>query len=195
MEPRYRSPRAIGSGTDEIPINTDGTDAPVSDHYAALHVLPSAPPEVVSAAYRALAKSLHPDVSGRDTTAEMARLNEAWAVLGDPPRRAAYDRERAPAPRRNPFDDEPRRADAWSAPRMPWGKHEGEILRDVESGYLAWVLTRASATTHGLALDVRSELERRDVQVAVTARDGARLGDIVSDSGAWDAFMQQKGWR
>lgn len=54
-----------------------------SDHYAALQISRTAPPEVVAAAYRALTGSGPPN----------PRVEEAWAVLGDPGRRAAYDAE------------------------------------------------------------------------------------------------------
>jgi hypothetical protein len=50
-----------------------------SDHFAVLHLLPSAPIQVVRAAYRALAKLHHPDVHG--DTATMRRLAEAYEAL------------------------------------------------------------------------------------------------------------------
>ncbi len=49
------------------------------DAYAALHLLPSAPPEVVKAAYRVLAQLHHPDKGG--DTATMQILNEAYRQL------------------------------------------------------------------------------------------------------------------
>lgn len=64
------------------------------DHYATLQVAPSAEPAVIAAAYRALARRYHPDVAGEEGEAKMRQLNAAWEVLGDPDRRAAYDRER-----------------------------------------------------------------------------------------------------
>lgn len=65
------------------------------DHYATLQVAPTAEPAVIAAAYRALARRYHPDVAGAEGEAMMRRLNAAWEVLGDPERRAAYDRERS----------------------------------------------------------------------------------------------------
>jgi DnaJ-class molecular chaperone len=47
--------------------------------YAALHLLPTAPPDVVKAAYRALATAHHPDKGG-DMVA-MQRINRAYAQL------------------------------------------------------------------------------------------------------------------
>lgn len=67
-----------------------------TDHYATLGVPPDSSPEEIKAAFRQLAKTHHPDVNG-GTARAMARsqaINEAYRVLGDPERRAAYDRER-----------------------------------------------------------------------------------------------------
>jgi curved DNA-binding protein CbpA len=61
--------------------------------YRILQVDPGANPLVIQAAYRVLARIFHPDVEGDDE--QMKRLNAAWSVLGDPGKRAAYDRERA----------------------------------------------------------------------------------------------------
>ncbi len=64
------------------------------DPYKVLGVDHAADPDIVAAAYRALARLHHPDVS-RDEDAEtrMAGINAAWSVLRDPERRASYDRE------------------------------------------------------------------------------------------------------
>ena len=64
--------------------------------YDVLQVSPWCEPEVIQAAYRALARSRHPDVN-RDPDAEdqMRRLNAANYVLSDPLRRARYDEELA----------------------------------------------------------------------------------------------------
>ena len=66
------------------------------DPYKVLQVDPEAEDEVVAAAYRRLARKYHPDVAGGDeAVARMAAINAAWEVVGDPVRRAAYDRDRA----------------------------------------------------------------------------------------------------
>ena len=65
----------------------------MGDPYEVLQVRPGAEPEVIRAAYRVLARKYHPDLGGDAT--RMVALNDAWDVLGDPVRRAAYDAARA----------------------------------------------------------------------------------------------------
>ena len=67
------------------------------DPYKTLQVDPEAEDEVIAAAYRRLARKYHPDAAGPEGAARMAALNAAWERIGDPARRAAYDRERAVA--------------------------------------------------------------------------------------------------
>jgi curved DNA-binding protein CbpA len=61
------------------------------DHYAVLGVAPTAYPEVIRAAYRVLAQRHHPDRSGQANDGTMVRLNQAYAVLSCPKRRAEFD--------------------------------------------------------------------------------------------------------
>jgi curved DNA-binding protein CbpA len=66
------------------------------NHYERLKVTQDAPPEVIRAAYRALANRLHPDRSGgagvNDASHEqMVALNAAYEVLIDPALRSDYD--------------------------------------------------------------------------------------------------------
>jgi curved DNA-binding protein CbpA len=66
------------------------------DPYKTLQVDPEAEDEVIAAAYRRLARKYHPDVAASpDYAARMAAINAAWEVIGDPVRRAAFDRQRA----------------------------------------------------------------------------------------------------
>lgn len=63
------------------------------NHYETLRVDRHATPHRVRHAYRRMAQKFHPDKHpGRaDAATLMARINEAYAVLSDPGRRAAYD--------------------------------------------------------------------------------------------------------
>ena len=60
-------------------------------YYATLRLRPGASPDAVAAAYRGLAKRLHPDVPGTGDAAAFMRVREAYAVLSDPLARARYD--------------------------------------------------------------------------------------------------------
>jgi DnaJ-class molecular chaperone len=62
-------------------------------HYQTLGLAPDAEPEAVRRAYRRQAQRCHPDKAPGDARAadRMARLNEAYAVLSHPQRRASYD--------------------------------------------------------------------------------------------------------
>ena len=64
------------------------------NYYRILHVQPEAPDEVIKASWRALMQTRrgHPDLGGDPEAA--ALINEAYAVLSDPVRRKAYDRQR-----------------------------------------------------------------------------------------------------
>lgn len=63
------------------------------DYYAALGVKRDASADEIKRAYRKLARKYHPDVSKeKDAEARMQAINEAWTVLSDPEKRAAYDR-------------------------------------------------------------------------------------------------------
>ena len=71
-----------------------------TDLYKVLQVDPSAEPEVIQAAYRRLGRLYHPDTNpSPDAHEVMSELNRAYEVLGDPARRAEYDRSRGAQPR------------------------------------------------------------------------------------------------
>lgn len=62
-------------------------------HYDNLKVARDAPPEVIKAAYRALAQRYHPDVnSSEDAVRIMKVINTAYAVLSDPSARQKHDK-------------------------------------------------------------------------------------------------------
>jgi hypothetical protein len=103
---------------------------PDQNLYELLQVSPNADPEIIQAAYRRLVPRYHPDRSSEPNAAEMTqRLNDAYAILSDPTRRADYDRGLTgrpgsstsgadqtgrPAPQKNP------NRDATNAPPSKW---------------------------------------------------------------------------
>jgi molecular chaperone DnaJ len=63
------------------------------DLYAVLGVSRDADPDTIKKAYRKLARQLHPDVNpDPDAAARFQEVGRAYEVLGDPQKRAAYDR-------------------------------------------------------------------------------------------------------
>lgn len=143
---------------------------PEIDPYAVLGVARRATRDEIARAYRALAKQLHPD-AGSPTAAPgsaMARVNEAWGILSDPMRRAAWDRRNAmaeaphwaPSPVR---PEEPVRPPSPTAPPTP---------RD--SGWLAVAVLGAAALIVAVVMV--------GVSMAAGPPAGQSVGDVfVSD--------------
>jgi len=67
------------------------------NYYRLLQVQPDAAPDVIKASYRTLMQKLrfHPDLGGDEARARL--INQAFAVLSDPARRALYDADRRTA--------------------------------------------------------------------------------------------------
>lgn len=68
----------------------------MEDYYEILQVSPNASPEVISAAYRRLARVYHPDTSNQPNSVEqMKKINHAYEILSDSVKRREYDRWRS----------------------------------------------------------------------------------------------------
>ena len=138
--------------------------APDRDPYSVLQIVPTADPEVVHAAFRALAMKYHPDRDRTRRAAEkMAELNRAYAVLRDSETRAAYDRSRraivagvsvaadvarassaAPAPS-GPSAVPP--ASSMPSTVLDFGRYAGWSLRDLarrDPDYILWLSRHSS---------------------------------------------------
>lgn len=135
------------------------------DPYRLLHVIRDADPDVVRAAYRVLARKLHPDgkAAPLDAAAEkrMADLNWAYAQIRDQAARQAYERQRfATAP---PTAAEPRShgapldaGDDATGVTLDFGRYAGWTLRDVarrDLDYLVWLRRHASGARFRPAID------------------------------------------
>lgn len=105
------------------------------DPYKILQVDPEAEDEVIQAAYRRLARKYHPDLApGTEAEARMAAINAAWARLGDPLARAAFDRERAASAAGTPSVATAPGPSASAAPASTPPRPPEEISRDWTSG-------------------------------------------------------------
>ncbi len=89
-----RAPEGTVAVTD-----ADGPREPARDLYQLLGVARDASREEIALAWRRRARDEHPDARQGDAgaPARFRALAEAWQVLGDPGRRAAYDRSLRPA--------------------------------------------------------------------------------------------------
>ena len=102
------------------------------DAYAVLAVARDATPLQVARAHRRLAKRHHPDLheGAVDAAERMRSINEAWAILTDPVRRAEYDRS-------HPSSGTPS-SGHWGASRSP-------IQPAAPSSTRTWASWRATA--------------------------------------------------
>jgi curved DNA-binding protein CbpA len=128
---------------------------PSFDPYAVLQVVPTCEPEVVHAAFRALALKYHPDHDATRRAAEkMAELNRAYAILRSESARAAHDRARRRATAGVSLTAAPARPASGPPPPGPgpgsvlgFGRYAGWNLRDVaghDPDYLLWLSRHSS---------------------------------------------------
>lgn len=157
-----------------------------SDPYEVLQVIRGAEPDVIRAAYRALAARWHPD---RGAPPErMVAINAAWHILGNPERRAAFDLEQArmaAAPVAAPVADrgvtppaapvsglQARRQheDRTTETIVDFGRYEGWTVRalvDHDPDYLRWLAR--TPIGRRLAPEIEAALIGRQVPAPLTA--------------------------
>ena len=144
------------------------------DAYEVLQVRPDADKVVIQAAFRALAAIRHPDYDASAmATTRMAELNDAYAEVRTPDRRAVYDRcRRAGAPR--PAEQQPA---AVVPPRPPgangshvvvdFGRYAGWSIKDLarqDPGYLVWLSRHSSGIRY--RAEIAKVLESRRTAAA-----------------------------
>lgn len=114
-------------------------------HYEVLGIPATASPDEVRHAYRRLVKTAHPDRAGDPARFEL--ITEAYAVLSDPTRRAAYDRGLRPPPGAAPA---PQAAPAArpAAPRH-YGRYVALLVAVVVIGGVAWLVVATSRQSVG----------------------------------------------
>ena len=136
------------------------------DPFRILQVQPDADPDVVKAAYRVLARKLHPDAGvpmNEAASTRMADLNWAWSVVRDPVQRSVWESARRRAPPPTPRDEAthgaprgPLGADG-AAMRLDFGRYEGWTLGEVvrrDPEYLDWLRRHPSGARYRDAIDI-----------------------------------------
>ena len=96
---------------------------PTPDYYAFLEVSPTATQSEIKRAYRRLARQYHPDLNQETLDERIKLLNQAYAILRDPQKRALYDAQRRQAQERRTADQEALRrqqAALKQEPKMTW---------------------------------------------------------------------------
>jgi curved DNA-binding protein CbpA len=165
----------------------------VTDHYTVLGVQHAADRRTIQAAYRALARGAHPDFGGDG--GDMARINEAWRVLGDATRRAEYDAAHgytsetaATRPARPEKTSERSRG---GSTVLDFGRYEGWTIRDVantDDDYLQWL--QRTSLGRPLRSEIAKALDEREAAmetIRATARSGA--------AAAAARQPKRRGWR
>jgi curved DNA-binding protein CbpA len=115
-----------------------GLPSQARTHYKALQVDTEADLEIIQVCYRKLAQRYHPDHDASPAaTVQMAAINAAFAVLKDPEKRGAYDRELQRSRDRRATDRRVRQT-GFGAAGTPQGPVSGSVL---EFGrYAGWSL-------------------------------------------------------
>jgi len=97
------------------------------DYYALLEVSPTATPAEIKRSYRRLVRKFHPDLNKQALDQHIKLLNEAYAVLGNPTKRTAYDAQRAEEERRVAAQEALRRKQEQSKREQEQAKREAEM--------------------------------------------------------------------
>lgn len=147
------------------------------NHYRVLDVALQADQDQIQHAYRTLAKRYHPDVVPRErrewARTQMARINAAYEVLGNPARRAAYDREQGYA--------RPVRTDA---------AHPQSIAASGQDSHKDRITVRRERRRHATLRDAawrhdRPRRERMTLQRLFVLSSAVTLGVILLGALVW----------
>ena len=139
------------------------------DPYLVLGIARDAPDRVVRQAYYSRARRAHPDLVGTHGLEAMTLLNEAWAILKDPERRAAYDAAHGASPTaqipEKPSATAPkpgwkgsgRHPDWTGAAGKPPGRPSGGVLQF--GIYAGWSVGEVARTDRGYLVWLRDRPE------------------------------------
>lgn len=97
------------------------------NYYAILHVSANASKAEIKQAYRQLVRLHHPDLNAQVQDEAIKRLNEAYEVLSNPHKRAAYDEQIRKASERSAAEQRARE------PRMTWAQGMVGFVRELKA--------------------------------------------------------------
>ncbi len=184
------------------------------DYYQLLGVAKTASADDIRKAYRKLARKYHPDLNPGNTTAEQKfkEINQAYEILSDAEKRAAYDLESQPPPpggssrgqRRRPAGGEPfGESSFWDlfggmgAERSMTTVHLTLTFAEAVRGCRKTVqITPPGGTRQSLNLDIPAGAEPgMGFEVTVTTPDGKAPLDVqvVIDNVLPDPRFERKG--
>jgi curved DNA-binding protein CbpA len=135
------------------------------DPYRILQVQPDADPDVVRAAYRVLARKVHPDASTPLNPTEERRmidLNWAYGIVRDPAKRQRWESDRRRTPPPTPAEGKTHGAprgplgDDGGKLRLDFGRYQGWTLGEVawrDPDYLTWLRRHASGARYRDEID------------------------------------------
>ncbi|HVB75600.1 MAG TPA: DnaJ domain-containing protein [Ktedonobacteraceae bacterium] len=104
----------------------------MQDYYTILEVPPTATQVEIKRSYHRLARLHHPDLNKQALDIHIKRLNEAYQVLGDPQKRAAYDAQRIEAQRQAARYRQQKRASR--EPEMTWIEGAFGFVNELKKG-------------------------------------------------------------
>jgi curved DNA-binding protein CbpA len=114
---------------------------PLEDYYTVLGVKSDATLEQIKQAYRRLVRLHHPDLNKDAQDGRIKQLNEAYAVLGNTAKRAAYDIQRLEEMRRALIlemllrqREQLRRHQAQREQKMTWKEGLDGFVREFKNG-------------------------------------------------------------
>jgi curved DNA-binding protein len=179
------------------------------DYYRILGVAEDASADAIKAAYRKLARQLHPDVNkAPDAQKRFTDLGEAYEALGDPGKRSAYDELRRGGWKEGQELDGTgafagrQGHPGWSAHPQPGGGPEGEDIGDQFSDFFQSLFghahrrgraagpSRGEDIHHAITLTLEESYHggKRQLHLRLPSRDGSgqsesRVLDITIPKG------------
>lgn len=107
---------------------------PLPDYYTILNVSPSATLAQIKHAYRELARRYHPDLNTTARDSRIKQINEAYAILSDAVKRAAYDKLRQDQQRAEAIAEMIRhqQEEMKRTPKMTWPEGIAGFFRELK---------------------------------------------------------------